>query len=223
MTEPFIALSISDVLPSDMMAERISYLAEIRSECPLFSRVCVRNDSFDPEMFRSAAEKVADAGFGLVLESSDILCLRAASEGRPDAIVCPTDASIVEKAAVISCESDNPVAIPGEDVQDLMDNVDPVDDMGVQAIILNPSMRNMKSALETCTGIWRLGFEHGILTACKPVMVRAWSGEYAMSVVSVAVLRGAKMAVLDDLDPEGCRVLDALMDSSVHLNVEKGN
>ena len=54
-------------------------------------------------------------------------------------------------------------------------------------------------------------------------MVRAWSGEYAMSVASVAVLRGAKIAVLDDLDPDGCRVLDALMNNSVHLDIEKGN
>ena len=223
MTEPFLALCVTDILPSDALAERISCLTRIRSECPFFSRVCVRNDSFDPDMFRAAAEAVADAGFGLVLESADIACLRAASEGRPDAIVCPTDASIVEKAAVISCESDNPVAIPGDDVQDIIDNAIPVDHMGVQAIILNPSMRNMKSALETCTGIWRLGFEHGIRVACKPVMVRTWSGEYAMSVASVAILEGAKMAVLDDLDLDGCRVLDALMDKSVHLNIVNEN
>ncbi len=221
MTEPFIALSISDVLPSDILAERISYLKGIRSECPLFSRVCVRNDSFDPEMFRSAAETVADAGFGLVLESSDILCLRAASEGRPDAIVCPTDASIIGEAAVISCESDNPVAIPGDDAEDVVKNAIPVENMGVQDIIMNPSAKNMKSALESFTGIWRLGFEHCLIVGCKPMMVRAWSGEYAMSVASVAILKGAEMAVLDDLDPDGCRVLDALMDNSVHAGVEK--
>lgn len=223
MTEPFIALSVSDILPYDILAERISFMKGIRSECPSFSRVCVRNDSFDPEMFRAAAEAVSDAGFGLVLESADAVCLRAASEGRPDAIVCPADASVLEEAAIISCENGNPVAVPGDDVQSLVDNAALAEGAGARSVVLSPAMRNMKSALETCTDIGRLGSEHGISLACRPVMVRAWSGEYAMSVASVAVLRGAKIAVLDDLDPDGCRVLDALMNNSVHLYIEKGN
>jgi len=133
MTEPFIALSVSDILPFDILAERISYMSGIRSECPSFSRVCVRNDSFDPEMFRAAAEAVSDAGFGLVLESAEAVC--------------------------ISYENGNPVAVPGDDVQSLVDNAALAEGAGARSVVLSPAMRNMKSALETCTDIGRLGRE----------------------------------------------------------------
>ncbi len=215
MAEPFAALSVSDILPSGILADRISFLKGIRSECPSFSRVCVRNDSFDPGMFLAAAEAVSATGLGLVLESADPMCLAAASGIDRDAILCPTDASSLSGASQISRCSGNPLAVPGEDVRSLMANAESAE--GVGSIILNPSVRNMKSALETCTCIGRLHSEHGIELAGNPVMVRAWSGEYALSVASVAVLRGAEMAVLDDLDADGCRVLDALMDSFVHI------
>ncbi len=216
MTEPFIALSVSDILPPEITAERIAFLKGIRSECPRFSRACVRNDSFDPEMFRAAAEAVSGAGLGLVLESADPICLAAASGIDRDAVLCPADASSLADASQISRGNGNPLAIPGEDVRSLMDNAESA--MGIGSIILNPSVRNMKSALETCTCIRRLHSDHGIELAGSPVMVRAWSGEYSLSVASVAILSGAEMAVFDDLDPEGCRVLDALMDGFVQYD-----
>ena len=43
-------------------------------------------------------------------------------------------------------------------------------------------------------------------------MTRTWSGEYALSIASVSVMRHGALIVLDDLDRDGCDLLEALMD-----------
>lgn len=206
-------MSVSDALPADMIFERISALNDLRSSCPHLNHICVRNDSFDPEMFAAAVSMASAAGFGMVSESSDPVCLRAISQICPDAVLCPTDASILSEASMLSSIFGNPLAVPGVDVQDLMDNAESAASAGVSDIILNPTIMNMKSCLETNTDLSRLASEHDIPLAKNPVMTRSWSGEYAMSIASVSILRHGSIIVLDDLDPEGCRILDALMDS----------
>ena len=210
---PSIALSVSDVLGPDGALERLTAIVGRTSAADRLRFVCVRNDSMDPGLFSATAALASSAGLGVILESPDPVCLAAAVEALPGRrpLMCLTDPGRLVEAAVLSGAAGAPLAVPGDDVQSLMDNAETAWEYGAAGIVLNPSMRNMKACLETCTDIRRLGSEHGIGLAAGPLMTRTWSGEYALSVASVSVMRGGDLIVADDLDSEACRVLDALM------------
>ena len=70
----------------------------------------------------------------------------------------------------------------------------------------------MKGCLETNTDLCRLA-SRGFEQACRPILTRTWSGEYALSVASVSVMRGGALMVLDDLDRGSCEVLETLISS----------
>lgn len=209
--ERFFALTMTDVLPDDMAFDRLASIADLASECGHLSRICVRNDSRNPDRFSEAAAIAADTEFDIILESSDPVCLRDAAAASGGCTLMVTDGSAVPEASMLSAVLGCPIIIPGSDVQELMDNAETAETYGASEILLNPAVRNMKSCLEINTDVHRLHAEHGVDLAGRPIVTRVWSGEYALSVASVSVMRYGTGVILDDLDPEGCRVLDALM------------
>lgn len=206
----FFALTVTDALPDDMILDRISRIMMIAAECTHLGRICIRNDSGDGERFARVAATAAGTGIGTVLESSDPLRLREAASAAGDCILRIIDPSGIPETAMLSNILGCPMTVPGRDVQELMDNAELADSYGAD-IILDPAVNNMKSCLETNTDIHRLSTEHGITLAGRPLLTRVWSGEYALSVASVSVMRYGTGIVLDDLDLEGCRILDRLM------------
>lgn len=210
MTEgPWLALCISDIAAADGM-ERLMSKASGLSHLGF---VCVRNDSRDPGLFAMAASLACDSGMGIILESADPVCLREAMMSMPGRVplLRITDPARLGEAALLSNITGAPLAVPGDSVQDLLDNAEMAEGLGASGIVLDPSIRNMKSCLETYTDVGRLGSEHGIRLASCPMAVRTWSGEYALSVASVALMRGVRLIIADDLDLEACRVIDTLM------------
>ena len=181
---PSIALSVSDVLGQECVLDRLAAIVERTTAADRLRFVCVRNDSMDPDLFSAAASQASSTGLGIILESPDPVCLAAAVGALPGRrpLMCLTDPGRLVEAAVLSGAAGAPLAVPGDDVQSLMDNAEAAMEYGAAGIVLNPAARNM-----------------------------TWSGEYALSVASVSVLRGGDLIVADDLDSEACRVLDALM------------
>ena len=218
------ALSMSD-LPFIPMEERIALLSRLAESCWHLRFVCVRNDSSDPVVFTEAVTVAAASGLGLILESRDPACLAAALSAVPDRrpLLLITDPYRTTETSVLSGISGCPVAVTGGDVQSLMDNVEMAEGHGASSVVLAPDTPNMKSCLETNTDIHRLADEHAVRQASYPLMTRTWSGEYALAVASVSVMRYGDIVVLDDLDPEGCLVLDALMDSVQQSGPQDGN
>lgn len=210
---PCFGLSVTDALGSAFAKARISEIRGIAEECPHLGFVCVRDDARDPDLFCDTAGIASTSGLGIVLESHDAPnILRAASclDGRAP-LVRIVDGGL-EDSAIVAAMLGTPLAVPGNDVQSLMDNAELAESMGAD-IVLDPSVTNMKGCLEMSTDIHRLWSDHGIPLAGHPLMVRAWSGEYALAVASVSVMCHGDLVVLDNLDPEACRVLDALMSS----------
>ena len=210
--ERFFALTITDVLPDDMILDRLESISAAASECGRLSRICIRNDSHDATRYARVAATASGAGFDVILESSDPLCLREAAMSSDDSMLMITDQSALSEASILSAVLGCPIIVPGSDVQELMDNAETAESYGASEILLNPTVRNMKSCLEINTDLHRLYSEHGIELAGGPIVTRVWSGEYALSVASVSVMRYGTGIILDDLDLEGCRVLDALME-----------
>lgn len=209
------ALSVSDILHGDMLTDRLDSIASAAEGHGHLRFVCVRNDTMDPEMFADASEAAASIGLGVILESADPVCLREAMTrlaGRKP-LLCMTDRDRIGETSVLSAVSGCPVGVPSPDTESLMESVEEAENSGASDIVLCPGYISMKGCLETCTDLMRLSEEHSFPQAMHPVMTRTWSGEYALSVASVSVMRGAALVVLDDLDGEGCDVLDALMDS----------
>lgn len=212
--DPCFALSVSDILYGDMLMDRIASIRGLADAFPRLRFVCVRNDSMDATMFAAAAEAAADTGLGMILESADPVCLAASIAAVPghSPLICMTDADRLGETAILSVARGCPVSVPGGDVESLMENVEAVEGYGVGGIVLCPGYGNMKGCLETNTDLCRLA-SRGFEQACHPILTRTWSGEYALSVASVSVMRGGALMVLDDLDRGSCEVLETLISS----------
>ena len=207
------ALSVSDVLPGDMLSDRLSRITELSDICKHLRFVCVRNDSMSLDLFKDAASATAETGLGLILESGDPLALYGVVSSLPDRrpLLCITDVEKTQEAAVLSSVTGCPMAVGGRGTEDLMENVEAAEGCGATGIVLCPGYTSMKGCLETNTDLHRLASEHSFPQSMHPVMSRTWSGEYALAVASVSVMTHGSLIVLDDLDPDGCEVLDSLM------------
>ncbi len=211
--EASIALSVTDIPLDGYMEDRLSRIRDLSEEIGCLRCICVRNDSRDPFLFALAAEAASGTGLELILESDDPVCLREAllAVGRTDVLMVMTDRARLAESATLSALSGCLIAVPGSDVESLLESAEEAVAAGAPGVVLNPSVRNMKGCLEMCTDLYRLSTEHSFPAAMHPVMVRTWSGEYALAVASVAFMRHCSLVVFDDLDPEGCRVIDALI------------
>lgn len=207
------ALSVSDVTFGTTMTERLDWIGELSSRFGSLRAVCVRNDSMDPDLFAMAASAAVNTGLPVILESCDPVCLREAAmtirETSP--LLCMTDPSALAETSLLSAVIGCPVAVPGADIETLMENVESAESMGATGIVLNPMVRNMKTCLELNTDLHRLRVERSFPPACHPIMTRAWSGEYALSMASVSVMRHGSLIVLDDLDEGCCEILDRII------------
>lgn len=215
---PVVALSVTDILDIPSILARVVSIANIREECPTLSALCVRNDSMSPEMFASAAYAASGLWDGaLILHTSSSECAEAAFDaldGRK-AIIGPADISCIDNMAEVASRCNVPIIVKSADISELMDLAERAELAGVNDIILDPDAVNMKRCLESCTDIRRLMTERNLSQASHPVAVRSWSGEYAVAVSAVAVLRYASLLIIDDLDADSCRVLDILAHSAV--------
>lgn len=212
--ERAFALSISDILYGDMLTDRLSRIMELAEGHERLRFVCVRNDSMDPSLFSAATTAASCTGLGLILESADPVNLREALASVPGhtPLLCITDGDRVGETAVLSAVTSCPMSVPGMDTESLMDNVETAEGCGASELVLCPGYANMKGCLEINTDLIRLETEHSLPQASHPVMTRTWSGEYALSIASVSVMRHGALIVLDDLDRDGCDLLEALMD-----------
>ena len=212
--ERAFALSISDILYGDMLTDRLSRIMELAEGHERLRFVCVRNDSMDPSLFSAATTAASCTRLGLILESADPVNLREALASVPGRtpLLCITDGDRVGETAVLSAVTSCPMSVPGMDTESLMDNVEAAEGCGASELVLCPGYANMKGCLEINTDLMRLETEHSLPQASHPVMTRTWSGEYALSIASVSVMRHGALIVLDDLDRDGCDLLEALMD-----------
>lgn len=203
------ALSVSDAMDGASVRESVGRISDLASKYRSLGAICVRDDAMDGGMLASAAKVAERSGLAVILESDVAENLEAAVwtlNARPLLVSPYGDQSrLARTAAELGC----PVALSSTDLGDLMGLAAVAEGAGCREIVLNPQVRSMKQCLETTVAALRMAARDP--SADLPLMVRAWSGEYALAVASVFFLRGGRLAVLDDLDPQCCSVLDSLV------------
>ena len=199
---PSFALSVSDALPPGMLADRVSAVADLASGLKNMRHVCVRDDAMDPGLLSLAAVMAEGSGLGVVLESDspERLAMAAAALDSPPLLLSPGADQGELIAAAASAGAG--VVVSSPDPRELPALAALAEDAGCPEVVIHPVASSMKACLESTVLATRLS---GLPVAC-----RAWSGEYALALSSVSFLRGGSLAVLDDLDPQACAVLDAL-------------
>ncbi len=203
---PSFALTLSDALDAAAAESRLDRILEISGACPSLRFVRVRDDANDPSRMASAAGIAAGCGLGLVLESESVESIRAAAgvlEGRSPLLCTNGDVSGLGM----------PVAVRSEDPRSLPALAGRALEAGCPCVVLHPVATGMKRCLEATVEAARL--------SDLPVMCSAWSGEYALSLSTVAIMRGARLAVLDDLDPDACGILDSVASGFSDLGFDR--
>lgn len=209
---PSFALTVSDALTPEMAIERIAWIVGLSAEFQNMRFICVRDDAMDAGMLASTAVLAAGTGLGLIVQSDmpeNLVATVSALEGRRPLLITPDTTS--PELIVFAGEADIPIAVSHPDTDSLLALCSMAEASGCGDIVLDPCTVSMKQCLESTVRIGRLASEDP--RADRPLMVRAWSGEYALSVASVSVLRGGSLAVLDDLDRDACDILDKTVSS----------
>ncbi|MDO5861430.1 MAG: hypothetical protein Q4Q58_01305 [Thermoplasmata archaeon] len=197
------ALSVSDALPPDLLADRIRHVSTLARGLKSMNHICIRDDIGDPMMFSMAAVFAESTGLEVILESPDLACL-AAAVGAMDTVPTLLSPEADQTALLtIAADTRSAVVVSSYDPEELPALAQSALNDGCEGVFVHPIAQSMKTCLESTVRTKRL---------CDiPVVCRAWSGEYALSLSSVCFLRGGSLAVLDDLDPTACSVLDSLI------------
>ena len=204
------ALSVSDAMDEASVVGRIARIAAIASEAPSLGWICVRDDAMDVGMLTATAIAASATGLGIIIESDIAGNLEAAASAIPCSgpTLCSQNGN-QEALVAIASTLGTPVILSCENLNSLMELSSAAETEGCRDVMLNPMARNMKQCLESTVAMRRLAA--CIPSADRPLVVRAWSGEYALAMASVSIMRGGRLAILDDLDPQGCEVLDSLI------------
>ena len=205
------ALSVSDILP-ERVPERVTAITLLSYGCQNLCAVCIRHDSRSVENFVKAVTDTCSMWDGaIILETSDPTALMSALTTIPDRhpIVLGADAGNMEMMSTAARMFSCPLVVSSDDIGALMDLVDMASDEGIEEVYLDPKVRNMKGCLESNTDIHRLA--ERLPQADHPILTKAWSGEYALSIAAVSAMRYGSFMVLDDLDMQSCLILDDIM------------
>lgn len=203
---PVFALTVSDAATDDMLEERIEIIEAASCRFSSMGAVRIRDDAMDAGMFKKAASMARALDLDIILESDVPGNLEAAfAYGSILSSPLGDQEELVRTAAGLGA-----VAMISSPETDELERLAAVAAGLGCGIILDPDARSMKGCHESVVRIGRTSTFDGI-----PVAIRAWSGEYALAVASVAIMDGASMVVLDDLDAQSCGVLDDLIRSGI--------
>ena len=209
-----IALTISDVMDADNAVLRISELMKRRSAINVPDALCVRNDSFSPDIFAEMTQLVCTLWNGdVILEAVDPTSLTKAAIhtiGRNTTLVGANNENLdgfLMVARMFNCS----LCVSDEDIETLFDIAKTAKDSGIGTVYVDPMMRNMKQCLERCTDIKRI--KEIMPDLDFKVAVRSWSGEYAMTMATVSLMIDDTLVIVDDLDGDSCYTLSALLSS----------
>ncbi len=209
-----IALTISDTHDAESAIRRIAELKKRNKELNVPDAICIRNDSFSPEMFASITELVSKVWDGkILLETDDPLCVGKAALSVIDRkpILVGANGINLEQFCMMATMFGCPLCVSDEKLETVFELAEKAKSLGIEDVIIDPMMRNMKQCLETCTDIKRI--LETVPEMHYSVAVRTWSGEYAMTMATVSLLIDDSVVIVDDLDYDCCDTLSALISS----------
>ncbi|MBR2254283.1 MAG: hypothetical protein IJ856_00450 [Candidatus Methanomethylophilaceae archaeon] len=198
-----IALTVSDILFQEGLDARIQLVKELASEFPCVTCICVRDDACDDSMLGDTLDRILGEW------SKDIVVDGPYGWAGRDMEFCPEVAAVTVRSMedLDTVVGHGGVPMPVGDVGFLTDASHAVGNGGM--LCLEPT--TMKDCLESCTVLSRsLGPKVG-------TAVRVWSGEYSVSVATVALVCGASAVLFDDVDRDGLECIQHLLRWRRHL------
>ena len=209
-----IALTVSDMMDADAACMRIAELIRRGRTLGVPDAVCIRNDSFTLDPFRDMIILVKSLWTGdIVLESDDpgIMAEAVIPVMERVPLIVGANSGNLDHFIMIARTFGCRMCVSESDPELLFDLIQRAESEGVKNLAIDPMMRNMKQCLEVCTDIRRLSAS--LPEAGHPLVVRTWSGEYAMSMATVSMLVTDAIIITDDLDYDCCEVLGELRES----------
>lgn len=198
-----LCLSVTDALGPEMAAIRAGEIVDRTSGLQCFKAICIRDDARDPETFVQTVSAVRSIWNGAVIlhseEPASLLTASMSMEDKPLLTGCEPD-SMEQLASITGC----PISIRCRDLSTMLDHSGTIG----ENCVLDPDAINMKSCLELNTDLHRLS--ERLSEADRPILTRTWSGEYALAVASVSLMRYGSLIIMDDMDRDGCEALDSL-------------
>lgn len=204
------ALSISDALDEDRIQERLEILSALSQIMPHMESVCIRDDAMDPESLCETAMASSTLGLKVIVDSVVPAALIQAAACL-DAPALMSQDGDQEALVSISSMCGCPVIVSAPDAEMLCGLISMAEESGIEDIMACPVATSMKECLESTVRLKRL-MESGDVPYA-PIVSRSWSGEYALAISTISLSAGGRLAVLDDLDLEGCAVLEMLMNN----------
>lgn len=188
----------------------MEFISSVGREFPHLKGVFVRDDIRSAEKLGEIVGIVTESWDGIVIVESAVC----------DNLIHISDIAQPERTYLCTPDIDNQhelhdlwrnkgfgAIIRGSDVQSLMDSVESAE--GIDSLIM-PECMSMKDALESFTDLKRLHKDHGIEEAGRVSCIKVWSGEYAMAIATVAVSRGCSWMFFDNLERDGCAIVNTL-------------
>jgi len=209
-----IALTVSDMMDADAACMRIAELIRRGRTLGVPDAVCIRNDSFTLDPFRDMIILVKSLWTGdIVLESDDpgIMAEAVIPVMERVPLIVGANSGNLDHFIMIARTFGCRMCVSESDPELLFDLIQRAESEDVKDLAIDPMMRNMKQCLEVCTDIRRLSAS--LPEAGHPLVVRTWSGEYAMSMATVSMLVTDAIIITDDLDYDCCEVLGELSES----------
>ncbi len=203
------AISISDTCSAQEMEQEVSKYLDMA-----FERVgtvfnidmfVLRDDSGDPESFRTAAVRLRSlTDLPLVLESSsaDVLSSAAAELRDVRPLIYGAGQDNIEAMVAVAKENSLPLALIGNDLDRMAEMVEVARKGGVEDLILDLGSSSMKHILESNTVARKVSLRRTFKGLGYPLMNLVGSGPAAMMKASLAVMKYSSLVVFDSLEAQ---------------------
>jgi acetyl-CoA decarbonylase/synthase complex subunit gamma len=204
-----VAVRVSDTLDEDALAERAEKIG-----CLAFERVgtmirvnlvAVDNESGDAARFEKAAKLAAEkSNLACVLMSASAANLEKAAAAlsgeRP--LLYISDPTEAEAAAKVAKDSNCPLAVRAERVEDFAELTPKLTAAGLEELVLDPGTRDLKSTLEALTMIRRLALK-GFRAVGYPAIAFTTADDPTMQVIegSTYIAKYVGVLVTDAFEP----------------------
>lgn len=209
---PAYAVTVSDTLSENEIAEKISEIEKIR-----FDRIgmvfkidmlSVKNDSKDAASFRKAAETVAGLWkypFVLESDSADAMeeAVSAVKQHRP--LIYGADGNNFDRMFAVAKSSGCPLGIKAETLEDAVALSEKAKAGGYDDIVLDLCCKDAKGVLEKQTAVRRCAIKKKFKPLGYPMMNRVGSGEYAVMVAAISTLKYGSLVIFDSI--KNCEAL----------------
>ena len=200
------ALTISDSsTPEEMRGRlgRIETLSYERVGQKLgIDLIALRNDSLDPSRFAEAAKALSDlTDRPIVLLSDSAASMRsaAASVAAKRPLLCGAVKDSLADFVAIAKETGCPLAIRGKELNELADMVTKARAGGVEDLVLDLEVANLKELVEKATIIRRHAVKKSFRGLGYPILVRAGTGEGAVLKGMLATMKYGSLVIFEDL------------------------